>query len=87
MKQFHIAEKTPRYMFPQVVRSEQEHALFKEELRFQSYMDIIAPMSIPHATFLNICGGNKPHLVASVHSTTQKYIFLTFKLLTHLYFA
>ena len=72
MKQFHIAEKTPRYMFPQVVRSEQEHALFKEELRFQSYMDIIAPMSIPHATFLNICGGNKPHLVASLHSTTEK---------------
>ena len=40
--------------------------LFKGELRMQTYIDIIKPSCLEGSFFLNICGGNKAHIVAHV---------------------
>jgi hypothetical protein len=66
LKRIHVAEDLPRYLFPQMIEKERECAVFKEELRIQAYMDIVGQMANPGATFLNICGGSKPHLIAKV---------------------
>jgi hypothetical protein len=68
LKIFHIAGDFPRYLFPLMIEGERALAVFEGELRVQTYIDIVGQMSVryPGATFLNVCGGNKPHLIGKV---------------------
>ena len=68
VKIFHIAGDLPRCLFPLMIEGERALALFEGELRVQTYIDIVGQMSIryPGAAFLNICSGNKPHLIGKV---------------------
>ena len=60
--------------------NESPRAIFKGELRMQTYIDIIKPSCLEGTFFLNICGGNKAHIVAqvSVHNVLSFVNFLDF---------
>ena len=55
-----------RYSEKKAYSNEEAKTLFKGELRMQTYTDIIKPSSLKGSLFLNICGGNKAHIVAHV---------------------
>lgn len=55
-----------RYSEKKAYSNEEAKSLFKGELRLQTYIDIIKPSSLEGSVFLNICGGNKAHIVAHV---------------------
>ena len=55
-----------RYSEKKAYSNEEAKTLFKGELRMQTYIDIIKPSHLEGSYFLNICGGNKAHIVANV---------------------
>jgi hypothetical protein len=66
MIDMHYPERYARYSEKRAYSNEEGKTLFKGELRMQTYIDIIKPSSLEGTIFLNICGGNKAHIVAHV---------------------
>lgn len=66
MIDMHYPERYARYSDKKAYSNEEAKTLFKGELRMQTYIDIIKPSSLEGSWFLNICGGNKAHIVAHV---------------------
>ena len=66
MLDVHDLGRYKRYLEKNAYLNEEAKTLFKGELRMQTYIDIIKPSSLEGTFFLNICGGNKAHIVAHV---------------------
>ena len=66
MLDMHYPGLYKRYSEKRAYSSEEAKTLFKGELRMQTYIDIIKPSCLEGSFFLNICGGNKAHIVAHV---------------------
>lgn len=66
MLDMHDPRDYRRYAEKKAYSSEEAKTLFKGELRMQTYIDIIQPSCVEGKCFLNICGGNKAHIVAHV---------------------
>jgi hypothetical protein len=62
----HDPKRYKRYSVKRSYLSESHRSIFKGELRMQTYIDIIKPSCLEGTIFLNICGGNKAHIVAHV---------------------
>jgi hypothetical protein len=70
MIDMHYPELYARYADKKAYSNEEAKTLFKGELRMQTYIDIIKPSCLEGCLFLNICGGNKAHIVAHVSVTS-----------------
>jgi hypothetical protein len=66
MLNVHNPGRYKRYSEKRAYLNEEAKTLFKGELRMQTYIDIIKPSCVEGKFFLNICGGNKAHIVAHV---------------------
>ena len=66
MLDVHEPGRYARYSEKKAYSNEEAKSLFKGELRMQTYIDIIKPSCLEGSFFLNICGGNKAHIVAHV---------------------
>ena len=62
----HDPNRYRRYSVKRAYLNESSKSIFKGELRMQTYIDIIKPSCLEGTYFLNICGGNKAHIVAHV---------------------
>lgn len=66
MLDMHDPRDYKRYSVKRAYASEASRSIFKGELRMQTYIDIIKPSCLEGTIFLNVCGGNKAHIVAHV---------------------
>ena len=66
MLDMHDPSQYKRYSNKKAYLNESSKSLFNGELRMQTYIDIIKPSCLEGTFFLNICGGNKAHIVAHV---------------------
>ncbi len=66
MQDIHVPEHYKRYADKKAYSAEESKTLFKGELRMQTYIDIIRPSCLEGSSLLNICGGNKVHIVGHV---------------------
>ena len=66
MLNMHDPRRYRRYYVKRAYLNESSRSIFKGELRMQTYIDIIKPSCLEGTFFLNICGGNKAHIVAHV---------------------
>jgi hypothetical protein len=76
MLNMHDPRRYKRYSVKRAYLNESSRSIFKGELRMQTYIDIIKPSCLEGSLFLNICGGNKAHIVA--HVSTQCFFHLNF---------
>ena len=76
MMDVHDPEQYKRYSVKRAYVNEMTRSIFKGELRMQTYIDIIKPSCLEGTHFLNICGGNKAHIVAhvSIHIFSAFYV-------------
>jgi hypothetical protein len=72
MLNMHDPKRYRRYSVKRAYLNEGSRSIFNGELRMQTYIDIIKPSCLEGTFFLNICGGNKAHIVAHV-STIQQF--------------
>ena len=66
MLDVHNPRRYKHYSNKRAYLHEEAKTLFKRELRMQTYIDIIKPSCLEGIFFLNICRGNKAHIVAHV---------------------
>ena len=66
MLNVHDPKRYRRYSVKRSYLNESSRSIFDGELRMQTYIDIIKPSCLEGTIFLNICGGNKAHIVAQV---------------------
>ena len=66
MLNIHDPRRYRRYSVKRAYLNEASRRIFNGELRMQTYIDIIKPSCLEGTFFLNICGGNKAHIVAHV---------------------
>ena len=74
MLDVHDPRRYMRYSVKRAYLNEASRCIFKGELRMQTYIDIIKPSSLEGTYFLNICGGNKAHVVANVSIDILLYL-------------
>ena len=74
MLDVHDPGRYRRYSVKRAYLNEGCRCIFKGELRMQTYIDIIKPSCLEGTYFLNICGGNKAHIVAHVSIHNLLYL-------------
>lgn len=74
MLNVHDPKRYRRYSVKRSYQNESSRSIFNGELRMQTYIDIIKPSCLEGTIFLNICGGNKAHIVAQVRILKLSFV-------------